>query len=980
MSEPFRPAFGAEPIPGYQLERLLGRGALGEVWSARRPDGSLAALKFVAADGAAAERERRSLEASRSVLHPRLLALFGAWAVPGFLVLAMELADSTLMDLLQECRRQGLSGVPCGQLLYYFRQAARALDFLNEPRHTLAQGAPPGGIVHGDVKPQNLFLFGGACKVGDFGQARLLERSRAGSAGLLTPAYTAPERFRGQTSDRSDQYSLAVSYCQLRGGELPFRGDAAQVMMGHLQLAPDLSMLPESERPAVARALSKEPGQRWPDCRAFVDAMAAAEAASRQAEEVIPTELRREAACLPPLGALPPRPEPPTERGDEGGADDVQFTVYRPRAVEPEKWYPLLAFAHLAALRPDAGPDEPDPLQEVQDQAARVLGERQARDYQPLTQDAARAVPRHALLTFAPELSGVEFNPPRRSFHWKESVHREEFRLRAGRGLAGATARGRLSVFLGDILLADVPLALRVAVGPAPAPVDEEPLEADQARPYRKIFASYSHKDAVIVEQFARFARALGDEYLRDWHTLRSGEVWSERLLRLIEQADVFQLFWSRNAMDSGEVRKEWEHALALNRPHFIRPTYWEEPLPADDQRGLPPPALRRLHFQRLAPAPAPPEEATDLPGAVLFGLYQVLGRRAAGGGLSVYEVRHLQLGQRMLLQVRAAVRDALPALERAAGQVARLHHPVIVDVYNMGEQEGRLFLATALVEGETLEARLQGGYRPGLRAALSLAVVIVKALAFAHERGVTHPNLTTASVFWGPRRVQVADFVALPGPGAELAEVPAAESGTPAYMAPERWAGQPGGPAADVFALGVILYELLTGRRPFDGATPVEVRRAVVRQPPEPPRALNPQVPAELEAVCLRCLEKDPARRYASAGELGQTLYALLVALSPPMGVGAVPPLPAACYPLPPAVLSPPPPAAPSPPRAAWPKGRGIRAPSPPPPAAPSPPPPAAQKHGSDPWAWTWRIAGFVLGWAVGALVGWLIIWLFWH
>jgi hypothetical protein len=281
--------------------------------------------------------------------------------------------------------------------------------------------------------------------------------------------------------------------------------------------------------------------------------------------------------------------------------ENVQFTVYRPRAVVPDRWYPLLAFAHLAAKRSEAPAHEPDPVEEVRRQAVRALGERQARAFQVVTQDAPQSVPREETLTFVPDVPGVEFNPPLRSFRWTESVHREEFRFRAGPDLAGQTARGRLSVFLGDILLADVSLAIPVEQQ-GRTPDEDAPAEAEHAQPYRKIFASYSHKDRHIVEQIERLARALGDEYLRDWNHLRAGEAWDDRLLQMIEEADVFQLFWSRSSMESPYVRREYEHALSLNRPNFVRPTYWEEPLPSDPDRGLPPATLLCLHFQRIGP------------------------------------------------------------------------------------------------------------------------------------------------------------------------------------------------------------------------------------------------------------------------------------------------------------------------------------------------------------------------------------------
>ena len=189
-------------------------------------------------------------------------------------------------------------------------------------------------------------------------------------------------------------------------------------------------------------------------------------------------------------------------------------------------------------------------------------------------------------------------------FRWQEDVHREEFRLRASPDLAGRTARGRLTVYLGVIILAELDLALRVdAAAPSPQ-APQPPPQPEHARPYRKIFASYSHRDVEVVRQFELLAASLGDEYLRDIARLHSGADWDEALLRLIDEADVFQLFWSSNSMLSPYVRREWEYAISLARPYFIRPTYWEDPLPTSQQPALPPDSLRRLHFSRIAAAP----------------------------------------------------------------------------------------------------------------------------------------------------------------------------------------------------------------------------------------------------------------------------------------------------------------------------------------------------------------------------------------
>jgi TIR domain len=270
--------------------------------------------------------------------------------------------------------------------------------------------------------------------------------------------------------------------------------------------------------------------------------------------------------------------------------EDVQFTVFRPRVLEPERWTSLLAFAHLASgAQP---PGEPDPLEEVERQVEAALGPA-APSYQQVTQDSRASVLRSSELTFRLSLPGMEVNPAERSFRWIEDVHREEFRVHATAALEGTTVRGELSVWLGPMILAEVPLALRVRSG-----AGQEPTAPVATRPYRHVFPSYSHDDAEIVEHAEAVAAALGDRYLRDVTTLRSGEEWGPRIEQLIEEADVFQLFWSTNAMRSEYVRREWEYALALERKGFIRPTYWEDPLPQDNE--LPPQALLDLHFARL--------------------------------------------------------------------------------------------------------------------------------------------------------------------------------------------------------------------------------------------------------------------------------------------------------------------------------------------------------------------------------------------
>jgi tetratricopeptide (TPR) repeat protein len=260
---------GVTPVPGYQLVRRLGAGGCGEVWEAQGPGGFTVAMKFVRLTDEASAVELRAVDVMKNIRHANVLSVFGAWQISGYLVLAMERADGTLMDRLRSAVASGLTGIPTAELLDCMRDAARGLDFLNDPR-----AGESVGIQHRDVKPANLLLVGGSVRLGDFGLAKFLGASIASHTGNLTPAYAAPECFDGQTTRHSDQYSLAVTYCQLRSNRLPFRGDAVRVMRGHMHEAPDLTMLPETERTVVARALAKKPADRYSSCRAFVEALA----------------------------------------------------------------------------------------------------------------------------------------------------------------------------------------------------------------------------------------------------------------------------------------------------------------------------------------------------------------------------------------------------------------------------------------------------------------------------------------------------------------------------------------------------------------------------------------------------------------------------------------------------------------------------------------------------------------------------------
>jgi hypothetical protein len=288
--------------------------------------------------------------------------------------------------------------------------------------------------------------------------------------------------------------------------------------------------------------------------------------------------------------------------------DDVQFTVYRPRAVRPETTERLVAFAHKTDEYEEDG-RLVDPIGEMGRQAAEVLGDLSR--HVTSARDSDLPVARGDTLRFEPIVPGLSFNPSALEFQWLRGVHREVFEFRADRRLDGQTLNGRLSVYLGLRLVGDVSLRIRVDSGAAGPEQD-----TSRGRVYGKVFPSYSHQDAVVVDQIATAASSLGHQYLRDVERLRAGQDWQAELERYIDEADIFQLFWSPASMNSPHVQHEWDYALSLNRPDFVRPVFWEQPRPSAPPH-LPPPELDRLHFAYLgglAPPEAPSEPAFIAP------------------------------------------------------------------------------------------------------------------------------------------------------------------------------------------------------------------------------------------------------------------------------------------------------------------------------------------------------------------------------
>jgi serine/threonine-protein kinase len=277
------------------------------------------------------------------------------------------------------------------------------------------------------------------------------------------------------------------------------------------------------------------------------------------------------------------------------------------------------------------------------------------------------------------------------------------------------------------------------------------------------------------------------------------------------------------------------------------------------------------------------PDEATfnapDLPG------YEILGVLGRGGMGVVYRARHTKLDRivalKMILAGEHAGSQELDRFQREAEAAARLQHPNMVDIYEVGDHQGRPYLALEYVDGGSLADRVAGVAQP-VREAAHLVETLARAMHHAHQRGIVHRDLKPANVLLSVEGVpKISDFGL-----AKHLHAPASQTqtgavlGTPSYMAPEQVAGQPGqiGPPTDIYALGAILYELVTGRPPHQGITLLDTLEHVRSQEPTPPGRLQPKVPRDLETICLKCLSKEPHKRYASAEALADDLRRFLL------------------------------------------------------------------------------------------------------
>jgi len=286
-------------------------------------------------------------------------------------------------------------------------------------------------------------------------------------------------------------------------------------------------------------------------------------------------------------------------------------------------WNTLLVYAHLEAA-----------LQIIREDALKFQEEIGTR---PSEASAWTALPlmRGTPITVVPTCQGVRFNPERFTFTWVEDWHQIKFRFQVDQRLAGTTGSGEITMYAGPLIIGSVKVSMRfVQQGLAPHSEERENLAETSTYLYKRIFTSYSHQDTPIVLVCRNVYKALGFESLTDMDTLRSGQRWNTELMKMIDTADLFQLFWSTGAAQSAYVRQEWQYALQRAREEaFIRPVYWEQPLVS------PPVELQHLHFAYIdLPRLETPDETPKLPPRdMLLGRVRIERGKEPG---RIYEIR----------------------------------------------------------------------------------------------------------------------------------------------------------------------------------------------------------------------------------------------------------------------------------------------------------------------------------------------------
>ena len=301
---------------------------------------------------------------------------------------------------------------------------------------------------------------------------------------------------------------------------------------------------------------------------------------SEQQHESSPVPQSKHSDDYRPLPTMASQKRPPNSSAaptPPRASEYLQFTAFHPRIVPVETWNVILVYAYIQSAFEDVRADAYKFREQLGSESFKV------------DSWASHPLARGDQITIVPTVQGLTFSPDRITFNWEKDWHRSIFSFNADQRWAGTVRSGEITVFNGPLIIATFKISLRFGEHRHRPNSSQEEVSAKY---YRKIFTSYSHNDTSIVLAIRKAYEAIGDHSFLDTENLRSGQNWNAALLRMIDNADIFQLFWSKYSAQSAYVYQEWQYALEHYKyDGFIRPVYWEKPMKP------PPDQLSHLHF-----------------------------------------------------------------------------------------------------------------------------------------------------------------------------------------------------------------------------------------------------------------------------------------------------------------------------------------------------------------------------------------------
>jgi serine/threonine protein kinase len=845
---PELPAGNGPAVPGYEILSELGRGGMGVVYKATQ----LAARRVVALkmirDGVLAGPEHRvrfriEAEAAARFQHPNLVRIYEVGEHGGLPYFSMEFAEGGSLD-------KHLAGQPLPS-----RRAAELVRTLAEA----VQYAHDKKVIHRDLKPANVVLTAdGRPLITDFGLAKRLDSDSTltPSAAILgTASYMAPEQAEGRAKDvgpATDIYALGAILYEVLAGRPPFRGGSFQATIKqviHEEPVPPTRLRPEvsSDLETIClKCLEKDPEQRY--------------ATARDLAEDLSRYLTDEPIAAAPTSDLDRQARWARQAGFE--IEDVMTygvrdAVYKAREVHLNRVVALKVIAVPAQAEPEA-------LVRLRQEAQTVA----QLDHPNIVRiHAARVLNDRTYLTF----EYVDGGSLIERFVDRPLPPPEAARLvrQLAEAMNYAHQRGVIHCALKPsnvLLTADgVPKITNFGLS-----MHRDQPEAERRLPFRRL-PSYLAPE--LVDGRAGDVGPATDVYALGailYKLLTGGPPFlGETVAETLEQVR------SRLPLPPSAVQAEVPAALDRVCLKCLAKV-------PDDRYACAGDLAEDLASFVSMDRPTPAPRVEPLPR---FAGHEVLRELGRGSMSIVYEARARESGRPVAIktfQRDYRYGEPLRALLReVAESVSRLRHPNVVQVYECAEVRGRPYFIMELVTGGSLDRRTTAQLPVG--EAAELVRTLARALDTVHRQGIIHGNLKPSKVLLAADGTpKITGFII----SRHQSELTVAEQasmtvrapavmGTPRYMAPEQLSGNTAaiGPATDVYALGLILYELLTGWLPFRAATLWEMMAQVLHEPPQPPQEIRPDVPRELGTICLGCLAKKPEQRYPSAGALADDL-----------------------------------------------------------------------------------------------------------